>query len=365
MKNVYAVILAGGSGTRFWPKSRHQKPKQLCKIGNATKTMLEITLDRLEGFIPPERRIIVTHIDQVEATRQVVKNLCPRIIPEPEAKNTANAIALAALEVQKMAAGKVENPIMISWHADHVITKVPEFMAVTKAAIEVAGDGHLTLLGITPRYPETGYGYIERGSALSGSYSRTGYKVNSFKEKPKYEVAVDYIKTGKYFWNAGLFVWKVDAIISELKERQPVIIQKLSSLLTESCRSFLDVPFEPLVKAYRELPKISIDHAVLELSNNVAIVEADIGWQDVGSWDALSQCFPVDDRGNINFGDSLLLDSYNTTVDTDGPFVATIGVKDMVVICSNNAILVCPKERTQDVKFIVENLKDKRRSDLL
>ena len=364
-KDVYAVILAGGSGTRFWPKSRHKKPKQLCKIGHENATMLETTLKRLDGFVPPERRLIVTHIDQVDATRAIVGKLCPRVIPEPEAKNTAAAIAIAALEIKRMSEGLVENPVMVSLHADHVITKVHEFLSVTQAAIEVARQGFLTLLGITPKYAETGYGYIERGQELKGAFSRTSYHVNSFREKPKVELATEYVKSGKFYWNAGLFVWKIDTILGELEQRQPSIIKTLAPLTCSSKKSYLDIPFELLAKAYRELPKISIDHAVLELSHNVALVEADIGWQDVGSWDALAQCFPTDEKGNLVFGDALLIDSHNTTVDTDGPFVATIGLKDTVVVYSNGAILVCPKDRTQDVKLIVDMLKDRKRVELL
>ncbi len=189
--DIYAVILAGGSGTRFWPKSRHLKPKQLCKIGGQQATMLEITLSRLDGLIPPERRIIVTHKDQVALTREIVGSQAQTILAEPQAKNTANALALAALEIESIEKNKGTLPIMISLHADHVIKDVSGFKKLLGNGIEVAKEGHLTLLGVVPEYVETGFGYIEKGDKIG--VGRNAFKVNSFREKPDYATAKSYV----------------------------------------------------------------------------------------------------------------------------------------------------------------------------
>ena len=359
-KNVYAVVLAGGSGTRFWPKSRQKTPKQLCTLGGSDQTMLEVTLSRLDGFIPPERRLIVTHVDQADATRKIVGVQCPLIIAEPEARNTANALAAAALEIERLHGS--DDAIMISLHADHVVTKVDAMLQSFRTAVEVAKGGDLTLIGIVPQYPETGYGYIERGSSLQW---RGAYSVASFREKPEFKVAKEFVDSGRFYWNAGLFVFPVRTFLAELQERLPQSIQGLRNLMTSAKGSGLaKIDAKAFADVYQTLPKISVDHAVLEVSKRVSVVEADMGWQDVGSWDALGQCFSVDKDGNFVQGDALLIETTNSTIDSDGPLIAALGVKDLVIVHARNAILVCPKSRAQDVKFIVEQLKAKGRSDL-
>lgn len=352
-QDVYAVVLAGGSGTRFWPKSRLKRPKQLCRIGSGEKTMLEITLDRLDGFVPPERRMIVTHTEQVGATEALVGRRCAHFVAEPEARNTANALALAALRVKALHKGPGA-PVMISLHADHVIENVPAFLKALDDATKVARTGKLTLVGITPKYAETGYGYIERGPALPAPL--TGAAVASFREKPDRTTAETFLKRGNFLWNAGMFVWRIDVFLEELTRTLPVAVETLAKVLNGGSTS--------LAEAYKGLPKISIDNALLEVSRNVAVVEADIGWQDVGSWDALARCFNPDAQGNLGYGDVLMLDTRDTTVDTDGPFVAALGLSGMVVVVSDGAVLVCPRDKAQDVKNVVEWLKTNRAGKL-
>jgi mannose-1-phosphate guanylyltransferase len=366
--NVYAVILAGGSGTRFWPKSRHTSPKQLCAIGDADQSMLELTLSRLEGFIPPERRIIVTHKDQATQTKKIVGMRCARVIAEPEAKNTAAALALAALEIK--AISKDSSPLMVSLHADSVIADVNEFLRSIETALDVCKKGFLTLMGIIPAYPETGYGYIEIGQSL-GSFVHAkkesepnAWKVKSFREKPELELAKEFVASGKFHWNSGLFVWSIDVILDAFQEHLPQTINILQQALDEQQSTFSDMGPEALSPYYKRLDKIAIDNAILEKSSNVAVVGGDFGWQDVGSWAALDQCFKTDEKGNLSYGDVLSIDTVSTTVDTDGAFVATIGLKDMVVVSAKGAVLVCPKDRAQDVKKIVEYLKSNNRNDL-
>lgn len=366
LDDLFVVILAGGSGTRFWPKSRQLRPKQLCAIGSADKTMLEITLSRLDSIVPPERRIIVTHHQQLEQTRAIAGSLCHHVIAEPDARNTANALALAALYIKQLT-GSQENPLMISLHADHIIQDVATFQAAILDATLVARQGFLTLIGITPRYAETGFGYIERGAPLPSSASPSpkgeAFLVSSFKEKPDLETAQAYVSSKKYFWNAGMFVWQTNMLLDELRLRLPRSIELLEQLIQKH-RTFAAIPEQALFEAYAQLPKISIDHAVLEVSNQSALIPADIGWQDVGSWDALSRCFPTDDQGNQLFGDGYLLNCHNTTVDVSQGFAAVIGLDNVVVVTTDDATLVCHKDYAQQVKNIVEHLKEKGRTNL-
>lgn len=358
-ENVFAVILAGGSGTRFWPKSRQKWPKQLCSLGGSRETMIEITLRRLDGFIPPERRIIVTHKDQAEATKKIVGDSCPLIIAEPDARNTANALALAALQIEKMS--KHSHPIMVSLHADHVIEREDAFKESICTAIEVAKSEELCLVGIVPKYPETGYGYIERGVVRN---EPGAFRVASFREKPDLKTAETFVASKKFYWNAGLFVFPVGLFLDELGARLPATVKALREL-GDSAKSFGSIDQQRFAQVYSSLPKISVDHAVLEVSKRVSVVEADIGWQDVGSWDALAAGFKTDQQGNFVQGDAMLLDSSGCTVDTDGPFTALLGLKDIVVVHAKGAILVCPKQRSQDVKLVVDRLKELGRSELI
>ncbi len=361
--HVYAVVLAGGSGTRFWPKSRHLEPKQLCKIGSSDSTMLEQTLRRLDSLVPPERRLIVTHQDQMAATRKLAADHCEHFLAEPAAKNTAHALVLAALEISRLAAKDGPAPIMISVHADALIKNPEAFERSVQHMVETAQLGRLTLLGITPEYAETGYGYIEKGEALiSGS---SIFQVASFREKPDQATASAYVKTGRFLWNSGIFTLRVDTLLSEFELWMPESLSVLKLLLESyNAGSFNEVPTDDLNRVYSQLPSVAIDNGILEKSQKVAVVEADIGWKDVGSWDALDQCFPTDSLGNLFYGDVIAIDSQGMTVDSDTKIVACIGVKDLVIVVSKGAVLVCPKNRAQEVKKVVEELKSRGRSEM-
>ncbi len=361
--HIYAVILAGGSGTRFWPKSRRAFPKQLCKIGDPDKAMLELTLDRLDDIIPPERRIIVTHIDQELETARLVGSKCHKILTEPFAKNTAAALTLAALEI-KAVSTTTREPVMVSLHADHMISRKEHFHQSVNSAIHVAEQGFLTLLGIAPHKPETGYGYIEKGRTLEGdSPACHVYKVASFREKPHVELAREYVKSKNFFWNTGLFVWQIDTLIHELLEYLPSTVKTLQKALTGN-KSFTEVSPQILKKCYEELQNIPIDTAVLEVSKHVAVVEALFDWQDVGSWDALEEFRETDALGNLLLGEFFVKDCKNITIDSDGTFIAALGVKDLVIVASKGAILVCAKEKAQEVKDVVQYLKEKGKEEL-
>lgn len=316
--------------------------------------MIELTLSRLDGFIPPSRRIIVTHTDQALATKEIIGDRAAIVLAEPEARNTANAIALAALEIRALHEGN-QPAVMVSLHADHIIQKLDVFQNAIAEGVQTASKDFLTLLGVLPSYPETGYGYIEQGTLLENT---PGYRVQSFREKPERSIAEEYVNSGSFSWNAGIFIWKNEKIIQEIAQRLPDTINLLAQLV-EGHKSFTAVDPELLARTYSQLPKISIDNAVLELSQSVALIKADIGWQDVGSWDALAKCFDVDEQKNFIQGDAITIDTQSCTIDTDSLLVATIGLQDMVVACAKGAILVCPKERAQDVKKVVEILKSR------
>jgi mannose-1-phosphate guanylyltransferase len=351
--HIYAVVLAGGSGTRFWPRSRQKLPKQLCRIGDQSDSMIEVTLGRLEGFIPPERRIIVTHIDQFEATKEIVGSRAKTIIPEAAARDTGHALALASVHIEKIHKG--EKPaVMISLHADAVITKLAAFQDAMRRSVTVAETGSIALMGIVPTYAETGYGYIEQGDSIE--VADNAYKVKSFREKPDAKTAAEYLASGNFSWNSGIFTWKIPTIIKEFEAH-------MGSALNQIRQAYGNQ--DELDKVYSNLPKTSIDEGILEKANNIEMVTADIGWQDVGSWDAMTRVFETDAEGNYQQGASLILDSKNTVIDTDGPFIAAIGLDEMVVVASNGAILVCPKSRSQEVKKVVAELEKMDRKDLL
>ena len=353
--DVFAVILAGGSGTRFWPRSRHHTPKQLCRIGSASHTLVEGTLQRLEGWIPPERRILVTHQDQLEQTKAICGDRVGIYLAEPKACNTACALTLAALEIQK----RNQAGVMVSLHADHVIQNQIAFHTTVDLAIATARQGFLTLLGIVPQYPETGYGYIEQGDPLPGDSS--GFSVASFREKPELAIAKDYLVSGRFFWNSGIFIWTVSTFLQEVSAYIPQVIAPLVAVGAK----FDEVPFSKWEAAYNQVPSISIDHGILEKSQHIAVIPARFDWLDVGSWGAMNRVTAGDAQGNLLFGDGVLLDCKKTTLDTDCPFVAAVGVEDLVVVVSQGAVLVCAKDRDQDVKKIVDYLRAKGREDLL
>lgn len=358
---IYAVVLAGGSGTRFWPKSRHHSPKQLCAIGDSERTMIEHTLLRLEGFIPPAQRLIVTHAAQAAKTAEIVGSLCPNIISEPCAKNTAAALAMAACEI-RLQAPKDSQPVMISLHADHVIKDVTAFTNCLRKAVEVASIDKLCLIGISPTYPETGYGYIEKGEQLD--HLSGAFCVASFREKPNRLLAEQYVNSNNFLWNSGIFVWKVDTLLEEFSKYLPQTIHRLDEV-AHGYSSFRAISENVLADCYRELEEIAIDHAILEKSKRVAVIDGRFGWQDIGSWAALRETFPVNELGNLTFGDNYLIDCQNMTVDSDGPFIAAIGVKDLVIVSAKGAVLVCPHDKAQDVKHVVSYLKSKGRSELI
>ena len=353
--HVYGVILAGGSGTRFWPLSRERFPKQLLRI-IGEGTLLQQTFERLIQNIAPKQMTIITNTTQAESIRLQLSewkdDLVDNIILEPEGRNTAPAIALTALELMN----RDPEAVMVVVPADHVVKAAKKFMRAVKFATKLAAQGHLVTFGIHPSRPETGYGYIQpnKRKRVDSQGPFVGYSVARFVEKPNLSVAKRYCRSGNYFWNSGIFVWKAAAILDELALQQP----KLSKILKTLERQ-IGTPGFPsaLRKAYAKMPSLSIDHAVMEHSAHSVVVPVDFGWSDVGSWGSLEEVAPLDKAGNVRNGNIIDMGSQNSVLFADRRVVATIGLDNMVVVDTPDATLVCSKDRAQDVKAIVGHLK--------
>ncbi|MGQ0811813.1 MAG: mannose-1-phosphate guanylyltransferase/mannose-6-phosphate isomerase [Nitrospiraceae bacterium] len=354
-QHVYPVILAGGSGTRFWPLSRHLYPKQLLRI-MGEETLIQQTMRRVLDCAPADRVLISTNPAQADSIRVQLGEwkdaLQDNFIIEPEGRNTAPAIALAALELVR----RDPDAIMVVLPADHVIKGQKRFQAAVSLGVELAAAGHLITFGIKPTRPETGFGYIQpkHKVRLGGKGRLVGHPVARFVEKPNAVKASQYLKAGNYYWNSGMFLWRAETILRELALHQPVLarrLEKIGEMITaKASRTAID-------DAYRKLSPVSIDNGVMELSSRAAVVPVDFGWSDVGNWSSIEEVAPLDKRHNVVSGRVVDLDSRGSILYADRRLVATIGLSDMVVVDTPDATLVCPKSRSQDVKKVVEILK--------
>ena len=352
---VYPVIMAGGSGTRFWPLSRQLFPKQLLKI-IGDETLIQQTMRRVVTGAPPQRVMISTNPPQAESIRVQLSEwkdaLKDKFVLEPEARNTAPAIALVALELLR----RDSEAVMLVVPADHIVKGQKDFDAAVDLAAELAVQGLLVTFGIKPIRPETGYGYIKPDikRVLGKRGTLKGYRVGRFVEKPNAVKAAQYLKAGDYYWNSGMFVWRAATIVEEIRRHQPALaqgIEQIGRLIEQNAaRAAID-------EEYRRLPSISIDTGVMEKSDKAAMVPVAFNWSDVGSWGSLDEVAAKDKAGNIIGGRVVDIDSQRSVVYGDRRVVATIGLADMVVVDTPDATLVCPKSRAQDVKRIVDILK--------
>ncbi|MEI8355555.1 MAG: mannose-1-phosphate guanylyltransferase [Deltaproteobacteria bacterium] len=350
---MYIVILVGGSGTRFWPLSRGKSPKQLMSILGG-KSMLQRTVERVLP-LAPKGIVVVTNAIQAPETAMQLElyqndtNL--HIVEEPEGRNTAPAIGLAAAFVSHLHPGA----LMVVLPADHYITDEEEFRRTIKRAVEPAQHGSLVTLGIVPTRPETGYGYIE---VAPERHDAPPYPVRRFVEKPSQEKALEFLASGSFFWNSGMFVWRTDVILEQIKEHMPKLALALAALSIADDTGESSPLQLQIAKMYRSLTGESIDYAVMEKAANVVVIPGLFGWSDVGSWSALPEVIPHDAAGNvtINVREEINLDSSGCVVYGDGKLVALIGVSDLIVVNSGDAVLLCSMERAQDVKKIVEEL---------
>ncbi|UCE03427.1 MAG: mannose-1-phosphate guanylyltransferase [Candidatus Latescibacterota bacterium] len=356
---MYAVIMAGGVGTRFWPRSRHLRPKQLLSLSGSS-SMIRLTIERLKPLLGPERILVVTRADQLSALRAELPEIPDsNILVEPTGKNTAPCIALAAAVLE--ARGGADEAMLVL-PADHLIRREEDFRA-TVAACEnlLAHHDHLITLGVTPHRPETGYGYIRRGSVATCVQGREFHTVERFLEKPDLPTARSLVQDGRHLWNSGMFAWRTSRIVEELRRHIPDLEPGLASL-----RQAYGTPDwgRTLNSAYQAFPKISIDYGVMERAEDVWVTEVDIGWSDVGSWASLAELRAQDAQGNVLPDDALAIDARDNFVDGRERVVVLLGVQDLIVVDTEDALLVCHRDRAQEVGSIPEQLRRRGRKNL-
>jgi len=363
---THAVILAGGRGTRFWPRSRTRTPKQLLNIVGKD-TMLQQTVARLKPLISAERIWTVTNVEQAVAVRkQVPAAARKRVLLEPMGMNTAVAIGLAAIHVRHAARG---DALMAVLPADHYIEQPQKFREIVSAALDVAREpGRMVVLGIPPTRPETGFGHIERMGEAVAADGFPVFAVRRFTEKPELQLAQEYLASGSYHWNAGMFFWRVSTFLENLKSFLPkthAALEKLAGFI--GTRSYE----RKLRSIYPKLENISVDYAVLEPATRVEgpprvfVIPAEVGWSDIGSWAAVYQLLAKKGGQNVLAGQGHTFDAEGNFLWSPSKFVAAVGVSDLVVVETPDALLVCARDRAQDVGKIVKWLEEQRRKDLL
>ncbi|CRY53280.1 mannose-1-phosphate guanylytransferase%2C ManC protein [Yersinia intermedia] len=351
------VIMAGGTGSRLWPMSRELYPKQFLRL-HGVNSMLQETVNRLEGISVREPVVICNEEHRflvAEQLRQIHK-LSHNIILEPVGRNTAPAIALAALN----AISQGEDPIMLVLAADHIINDSDAFHQAVRDALPFAEKDSLVTFGIVPTGPETGYGYIHRGEVTVSDLSEA-FKVKRFVEKPDIETAEQYIRTGEYYWNSGMFMFRAKRYIEELQRFRPDILEACKAAMkdTDSDNDFITIDRDK----FSVCPDESIDYAVMEKTSSAVVVSLDAGWSDVGSWSALWDVSHKDKFGNAITGDAFLHDTQNCYINTDEKLIAAVGVDNLVIVSTKDAVLVVDKSKVQDVKKVVEHLKKTKRSE--
>jgi mannose-1-phosphate guanylyltransferase len=357
-EHTYAIIMAGGSGTRFWPLSRRKKPKQLLDLFGPG-TLLEQTVDRIRALVPAERIYVFTH---TLLRREVVRLLpdVPRdqIVAEPAARNTAPTLGLAAQEI----AARDPEGMMLVLPADHVISKPAEFRQALAAGLKFgAVEGRSVLLGLRPHRPETGYGYIRLGAVISELDGEKIFVVREFKEKPAFSTARRYVLSGNYLWNGGMFIWRASTLLQNLETFQPEMARTIASIQQGGgIRSA-----KTMNRLFPTLEKISVDYALMEKIKDVYAVAADIGWSDVGSWSVAYELKAKDEEGNVCPANSLSIRSKGNLVVSPKKFVVTVGVEDLVIVETRDALLVAARDSAQDVGKAVEELNRRKLDGML
>jgi mannose-1-phosphate guanylyltransferase len=347
----YAVIMAGGSGTRLWPLSRKASPKQALQLVGE-RTMFQHAVDRLAPLFPAERIFIVTRDEHAAILRDQAPEIPPaNFLCEPEGRGTAAAIGLAAIILRQ------QDPyaMMAVLTADHYITDPPAFRQALSAASELAGEGYLVTLGIKPDSPSTAFGYIQQDGSLPLIDGLAAYRVERFVEKPDAQTAQKMLESGQYSWNSGMFIWHVNTILAEFERQMPEFgaqLEGLSTFLGSANFSQALARTWPLVK------KQTIDYGIMEGARDVAVLPVEIGWSDIGSWTSLFDLLPNDADGNVLVGPHLTIDTRRSLVFGGKRLVATIGIEDLLIVDSEDALLVCARSREQDVREVVRMLAD-------
>lgn len=354
------VIMAGGKGERFWPKSRINLPKQFLSLTDDGKSMIQHTVERVKNLVDIENIYVVTN----EMYKNLVSEHIPdipeaNIIIEPAAKNTAPCIGLAAVHIAK----KDTNSKMIILPSDHLIKFNEIFIDTLKTALDVVEKGdNLATIGITPNYPETGYGYINFTKGESFKDSTNIYEVLRFVEKPNLEKAKEYLTSGQYLWNSGMFVWKASTILKNFKEYLPEIYEGLQKIGKSINTGKYE---EVLKKEFLNLPSESIDYGIMEKAKNIYVIPGNFGWDDVGSWLSLERINKTNQDGNVITGNVISIKTKNTIIQGSDKLIATIGLEDIVVVDTDDVTLICHKNNTQEVKEVINNLKICNRNEYL
>lgn len=358
----YAVIMAGGIGTRFWPKGTAKIPKQFLKIANESETLIQQAYKRLEGLFYDSKIFVVTNIQyKNEVKKQLPKIPEDNIICEPIGRNTAPCIGLSCLFINQFE--PKANVLVVA--ADHLIDNVDEFHRIVKSGLKFVNDnGGIVTLGINPTHPETGYGYIqydidnktEVEPENSDNVTENIFKVKTFAEKPNLEMAKTFLASGDFLWNSGMFIFRTDTMIEEIKRFMPELDESLERL----SKSILSNDFpKQLEDEYYKLKSISIDYGVMEKSNDVYIIRSDFGWNDVGAWDEVYNIKEKNADGNVTQGRTVTINTKNCLIINDQKIIATVGVEDLIIINTDNGLLVCKRGEAQSVKEVVDYLRRK------
>lgn len=361
--DLFAVIMAGGGGSRLWPKSRSRRPKQFLKLVSP-RTMLQETVERIKSLIPIQNVYIVTSSQYLDEVSNELVNLPKEnIVIEPQAKNTAIAIGLAAVIINH----KNPNAVITTLASDHLITKPREFRTVLNRALRAAKRGdYLITLGIHPTEPHTGFGYIHSNGLKFKIEGKPVFSVESFTEKPDLATAQAYIATGQYFWNANINAYSTHSLLEAFKNHMPRLYKSLDQVAKKIGTSDYN---KVLDHVYENSESIAIDTGILERAKNVLMIPGDFGWSDIGSWKELHELAQESFDGNVKLGDEsgehIGIDTMNCLVHSSGRLVATIGLSDMIIVDTLDALLICPKDRAQDVKTLVEKIKKAKRNEYL
>ena len=354
-ETLYVVIIAGGRGTRFWPRSRRHTPKQ-CLPVDGQNSLLEATIGRVRRSVPRERILVITAADMVESVRQNVLDLPPEnVLVEPEGRNTAPCVGWGAVEINRRANG--EKATMAVLPADHLITQEERFVAQLEACAEAAATtGALVTIGVPPDRPETGFGYLQVGASVGNFGGSEFLQVSRFVEKPDRATAQGYLEGGQHLWNAGMFVFTTEAVEQSFRAFLPSSWEILEQVAKEP---------EQVGRLYSGLERISIDYGIMERSSKVITVRAQFGWSDVGSWTALGEHLPESELGRALVDGGVAIDAVNNVVYAPGKTVALVGVSDLVVVDTGDALLVCKKTDAQAVKDVVSKLEERGEDRLL
>lgn len=357
-KNLWAVIMAGGKGRRFWPLSRAALPKQLLPLAGRA-CLLEATLERVSPLVPPERTYVFTSQETEEKTRRLLTGLpAANIIAEPVGLNTAPCVALAARYIMD----QDEDAVLLTLPADHVIALEDEFRRLALMAARLAQkEDVLVTLGIKPSRPETGYGYIEAAQARDDEDEPRPIKAARFHEKPDFGRAIQYLASGKHYYNSGMFIWRASVILAAIARHQPGMAQTLAGLKRLNPENLAAA----LGAFYSQVQPISIDYAVMEKADNVWVIPAQIGWSDVGSWSSAGEFWPRLEGNRARCKDAVFIETQGCVVHAPGKTVALIGLEDLVIVDTPDAILVAPRDRDQELGRVIEALEKKNRTDLL